>query len=164
MASQLSQVYFNQIFNSRSSIEMDGTLDFGCFHSKTKWKLQVNSKKVWPIIIDRSLCELFKTINSHGPKIPLPKTWKQGKFFKKIHWWITVVKKVPKLYFQSQFSMSKINRIFQKKNSFKNINSEEHFLLKTFFLNHFFLDSIFEPLYFLKLCPIFDELTFLVGF
>ena len=30
-------------------------------------------------------------------------------------------------------------------------------------LNHFFLDSIFEPLYFLKSCSIFDELTFLVG-
>ena len=62
--------------------------------------------------------------------------------------------KVPKLYFQSQFSMSKINWIF----SSKNINLGDHFLLKTFFL-----DSIFEPLYFLELCPIFDELTFLVG-
>ena len=27
----------------------------------------------------------------------------------------------------------------------------------------FFLGSIFEPFYFLKLCPIFDELTFLIG-
>ena len=43
--------------------------------------------------------------------------------------------------------------------TFKNINLGDRFLLKTFFL-----DSIFEPPYFLKLCPIFDELSFLVGF
>ena len=28
----------------------------------------------------------------------------------------------------------------------------------------FFLDSILEPLFIQKLCPIFDELTFLLGF
>ena len=37
-------------------------------------------------------------------------------FFQKILWWITVRQKVPKSYFQSQFSMSKINRFFSKKN------------------------------------------------
>ena len=42
-----------------------------------------------------------------------------------------VRQKVPKSYFQSQFSMSKIK-------------------------SKFFLDSIFEPLYFLKLGPIFE--------
>ena len=44
-----------------------------------------------------------------------------------------VRQKVQKLYFQSQFSMSKINRIFSKENSFKNINSADHFLLFFFF-------------------------------
>ena len=50
--------------------------------------------------------------------------------------WIDIVpgpQKVPKLYFQSQFSMSKINRNFSKKKSSKNINLGEHFLLNTFF-------------------------------
>ena len=42
--------------------------------------------------------------------------------------------------------------------SSKNINLGDHFIVKTFFL-----DSIFDPLCFLKLCPIFDELTFLIG-
>ena len=51
----------------------------------------------------------------------------------------------------------KINQIFAKKKLFNNVNFGDHFV-KTFFP-----DSIFEPLYFLKLCPIFDELTFLVG-
>ena len=36
---------------------------------------------------------------------------------------------------------------------FKNINFGDHFMLKHFF------NSIFEPLYFLKLCPIFDNST-----
>ena len=49
--------------------------------------------------------------------------------------------------------MSKINPVFTKK------NLGDHFLERTFFLN-----LIFEPLYFLKLRPIFDELIFLVGF
>ena len=38
------------------------------------------------------------------------------------------------------------------------MNLGNHSLVKTFFL-----DSIFEPLYFLKLCTIFHKLTFLVG-
>ena len=33
-------------------------------------------------------------------------------FFFQIHWWLMVCHKVPKSYFQSQFSMSKINWIF----------------------------------------------------
>ena len=56
-----------------------------------------------------------------------------------------VCQKVPKSYFQSQFSMSKIDGIFSKKKSFKNINLGDNFLKK-----HFFLTPIFEPLYFLK--------------
>ena len=40
----------------------------------------------------------------------------------------SVCQKVPKLYFQSQFSMSKIDGIFSKKKSFKNINLGDHFL------------------------------------
>ena len=55
----------------------------------------------------------------------------------------------------SQFSMSKIDWFFSKKNLLNNINLEDNFLVKTFHL-----DSIFEPLYFLKLWPIFDELTY----
>ena len=35
--------------------------------------------------------------------------------------------KVPKLYFQSQFSMSKINRIVSKKKSSKNMNFGDHY-------------------------------------
>ena len=50
-------------------------------------------------------------------------------------------------HFQSQFSMSKIIQIFLKKISLKNIILGAHFL-KT---------SIFEPLYFLKLHPIFHD-------
>ena len=42
-------------------------------------------------------------------------TCHQGKIFKKILRVMTVCQKVPKSYFQSQFWMSKINRIFSKK-------------------------------------------------
>ena len=52
----------------------------------------------------------------------------KGIFFKTILWWIMVRQKVPKSYFQSQFSMSKIDGIFSKKKSFKNINLGDHFL------------------------------------
>jgi hypothetical protein len=65
---------------------------------------------------------------------------------------MTVCQKVPKSYFQSQLSMSKIDRMFQIFFSFKNIN-----------IKHYFLASIFEPLYFLKSFPIFDELSFIDG-
>ena len=61
-----------------------------------------------------------------------------------------VRQEVPKSYFQSQFFMSKINQIFSKKTSCKIINLGEHLLFE-----HYFLDSISEPLYFLKLGPIF---------
>ena len=40
--------------------------------------------------------------------------------------------KVPKSYFQSQFSMSKINGIFSKNNAFKNINLGDHFVENIF--------------------------------
>ena len=56
---------------------------------------------------------------------------------------MTVRQKVPKSYFQSQFWMSKINRIFSKKKLSKNINLGDHYLL--------------------KLRPIFDKLALLVG-
>ena len=67
-----------------------------------------------------------------------------------------VRQKVPKLYFQSQFKMLNNNHL--KKKLSKKINLGDHYLLKTFFLN-----SIFEPLYFLKLRPIFDKLSLLIG-
>ena len=38
-----------------------------------------------------------------------------------------VHQKVPKLYFQGQFSMSKMDGIFSKKKSFKNINLGDNF-------------------------------------
>ena len=72
---------------------------------------------------------------------------------------MTVRQKVPKSYFQSQFWMSKINRIFSKKILSQNINLGDHYLLKTFI----FQNSTFEPLYFLRLRPIFDRLSLLVG-
>ena len=56
----------------------------------------------------------------------------QGKIFKKFLPVMTVCQKVPKSYFQSQFWMSKINRI-KKKKLYKNINLGDHYLLKTFF-------------------------------
>ena len=59
----------------------------------------------------------------------------KGNCFKTILRWIMVHQKVPKLYFQSQFSMSKTNRNFSKKKSSKNINLEDHFLLKHSILN-----------------------------
>ena len=39
----------------------------------------------------------------------------KGIFLKTILWWIMVHQKVLKLYFQSKFSMSKIDRIFSRK-------------------------------------------------
>ena len=45
---------------------------------------------------------------------------------------MTVCQKVPKLYFQSQFWMSKIDQIFSKKKLSKNINLGDHYFLKTF--------------------------------
>ena len=51
---------------------------------------------------------------------------------------------------QVNFLCQKSTEFFQKKKKLsKKINLGDHFLLKTFFL-----DSIFEPLYFLKLGPI----------
>ena len=63
-----------------------------------------------------------------------------------------VLLKSAEIILLSQFSMSKIQGIFSKKKSFKNINLGNHFFLKTFFLT-----LIFEPLYFLKSCLIFDK-------
>ena len=60
-------------------------------------------------------------------------TCHQEKIFKKILRVMTVCQKVPKSYFQSQFWMSKIDRIFSKKNLSKNINLGDHYLLNTFF-------------------------------
>ena len=56
--------------------------------------------------------------------------------------------KLPKSYFQSQFLCQKPFFF-----GFKNINLGDHFFI------YCFLTSIFEPLYFLKSCPIFDELA-----
>ena len=50
-----------------------------------------------------------------------------------------------------------------------NVNNQQIFFLileypfrrPFFWQNYYFLASIFEPLYILKLCPIFDELTFI---
>ena len=63
------------------------------------------------------------------------------------------VKKFLQLYFQSRFSMSKIDGIFFKKGCHLRKS-----ILETIFLKKN-LPSIFEPFYFLKSCPIFDELA-----
>ena len=57
--------------------------------------------------------------------------------------------KIPKSDFQSEFCMSRINRIFFF--SIENIPSLGA---------HFLQISIFGTLYFLKSCPIFDNLAF----
>ena len=84
----------------------------------------------------------FKDGVSLNAKFLSKNQYAQRIFFETILQWIMVFQKVPKLYFQSQFLMSKIK--------FKNINLGDHFLYK-----HFFLTSILEPIYFRKLCPKF---------
>ena len=69
--------------------------------------------------------------------------------------WITVCQKVWKLYFQSWFSMSKINGIFL--NLFF---IDEYQFRRPLLARNFFSNFNFEPLYFLKSCPIFDKLAF----
>ena len=56
-------------------------------------------------------------------------TCHQRKIFKKFQRVMTVHQKVPKLYFQSQFWMSKINQISWEKLP-KNINLGDHYLIK----------------------------------
>ena len=66
--------------------------------------------------------------------------------------WVKVVKNGKILNFQSQFSMSKIIRIFLNFFSLKNLNLGAHLLLLTFLKT-----SIFKPLYFLIWRLIFDD-------
>ena len=79
----------------------------------------------------------------------------KGIFLKTILWWIMVHQKVLKLYFQSKFSMSKIDRIFSRKIILTISIYETIFCKKKQIL----LTPIFDPLYFLKSCPIFDKLS-----
>ena len=73
---------------------------------------------------------------------------------------ITIRTSAKILLSKSIFDVKDLPNFYKKYFPFnKNINLGDHFLVKTFFL-----DSIFEPLYFLKLCPILDDLIFLVGF
>ena len=51
---------------------------------------------------------------------------------------------------KSIFDVKNQLNFFKKSFHFKNINLGDHLLVKTF------VGSIFEPNYFLKLCPIFD--------
>ena len=67
--------------------------------------------------------EIFSPKNQHA----------QRKLLNFENWVHGEVSKVPKFDFQSQFSMSKIIRIFLIFFSFKNINLGAHFLLLTFF-------------------------------
>ena len=67
--------------------------------------------------------------------------------------------KVPKFDFQSQFSMSKIIRIFLIFFSLKNINFVAHFLLLTFFDNINFWITLL-----LKWCAIFDRSPYVIWF
>ena len=59
---------------------------------------------------------------------------------------------------KSIFNVKNQLSFFQKKNLSKNIYLGDHSLVKTYFSKF-----NFEPLFFLNLRPIFDELTFLVG-
>ena len=81
-------------------------------------------------------------------------------FFSKSVDELQFVKKCENYIFKVNFGCQKSTEFLQKQNSFKNIDLGDQFLEKNFF----FLDSTFEPVYVLKSCPIFDELTFLIGF
>ena len=70
-----------------------------------------------------------------------------------------VHQKVPKCTLKLNFLCQKSTEFLQKKFSSQQVNLGDHYLVNTFFLN-----SIFEPIYFLKLRQNFDKLTFLVGF
>jgi hypothetical protein len=54
--------------------------------------------------------------------------------------WITVCLKVPKFYFQSQFSMSRIKGFFL----FKNINLGDNFFIKNIFFTFNFWGTLFS--------------------
>ena len=60
--------------------------------------------------------------------------------------WITIRQKVPKSYFQSWFSMSKIDGIILIFFSLMNINLGDHFFLKTFFSNFNFWTILFSKI------------------
>ena len=79
-------------------------------------------------------CGILKMV---GPKMQdfCPRINMLKDFFNTILQLIMVCQKVPKSHFQ----MSKFDRFFSRKKSFKNINLGEHFLLLTFFDNFFFL-------------------------
>ena len=62
--------------------------------------------------------------------------------FKKILRWSMVHQKGPKLYFQSQFSIPKINRIFSKKKIIK----RPFFVKKYFFSNFNFWTTLFSKI------------------
>ena len=87
-------------------------------------------------------CEILKMVGQKMqdfcPRIDVLK----GNCFKTILWLIMVLQKVPKSYFQRQFSMSKINGIFSKKNSFKNINLGDQ--RRRFFSNFNFWTTLFS--------------------
>ena len=60
--------------------------------------------------------------------------------------WIMVCQKVPKSYFQSQFSMSKIDGIFSKKNHFRISIWETFFCKKTSFSNFNFWTTLYSKI------------------
>ena len=111
-----------------------GSGHYGSFH---KFGLQViqqlrrpNLTQLWPDDPQPLLRGKTSTFyNNVSSVVEFQRWWVlKGKIFgqestylkdlkKKICRWITLSQKVPKLYFQSQFSMSKINRLFSKKNS-----------------------------------------------
>ena len=98
-------------------------------------------------------CEILKMV---GPKMQdfCPRINKlKGFFFFKSCDDLRFVKKCRNCTFRVNFLCQKSTEFFQKK-FFLRIS-----ILETIFCKkHFFLTSIFEPLYFLKSCPIFDEL------
>jgi len=86
--------------------------------------------------------------------------WQKINILRENHctFWIhspTVLQKVPKSDFQSWFSMSRIIRIFFC--CFFQLRAIVD--VHNFCKNQFLITSIFETLYFLKSCPIFDEMS-----
>ena len=64
---------------------------------------------------------------------------------------------------RAKIVLSKSIKFFEKY-VYLNISIKETIFQSYFLVKSFFINSIFEPLYFLKLRRIFDELTFLLGF
>ena len=116
-------------------------------------------------LISLKICKVLTALQALHNKIGLP-TQSRKDFCLKVNipkgnYWILRInvmgryQKVPKFDFQSQFSTSKIIRIFLNFFSLKNINLVAHFYW------HSLITSILKSCYFLKWFLIFDTSPFL---